>query len=199
MSQSPERRARSVSPLAAHRESQEIKDDAISHVRQGHTPSPKSSPVKDNVQYDNDAVQRSGSFREEQPSHLETSHVSSTVDHSSGPEDDELPPLPGSQPHPGSVHEHEHINNKDHVTDDGIKFRPKPSPRTDRPVSEPVVPVSDEHDHEEHEKEKKRRSMFGFLKKKKDKDHKEHDDHHKEHKDHKKHKKDKKSEAAAAQ
>lgn len=84
LSQSPERRARSVSPLTAHRESQEIKDDDVSRVRQGHDPSPKSSPVNDTVQYDNDAVQRSGSFRGEEQHHLETSHVSSTGDHSSG-------------------------------------------------------------------------------------------------------------------
>lgn len=72
-----------------------------------------------------------------------------------------------------------------------FQFRPKTSPRAERPFSEPNVQPGDDHDHM-NEKEKKHRSMFGFLKKKKDKDHTED---HKEHKKDKKHK-DKKADVS---
>ncbi|KAK3093468.1 hypothetical protein FSP39_016126 [Pinctada imbricata] len=190
-SSSPEGgRGRSVSPLAAHRESQEFKEEEVAKIREAidkgipppvagsiNDSSPKPSPRRE---------RRNESFKEALESDLhdhsfQSSQDSGEEEAGQKPREDVFtqPPVNGGMNGDG-----------DHITDE-VKVRPKPSPRSPRPISEPptAVPHVEGHDSADH-KEKKHKSMFGFLKKKKDKD-------HDEHKDHKKHKKDKKAEASA--
>ena len=154
-SASPEGRARSMSPLTSHRESMEIKDEDIDKLNQ-------MSQVR--------AESPQASKESPRPSPYPR-NVSGEGQTSEG--DDQATALPDL----------EKINGDDHHQEEqAIKFRPKTSPRAERPFSEPSIQPGNDHDHMK-EKEKKHRTMFGFLKKMKDKDHTE---------DHKEHKKDKK-------
>ncbi|XP_061172689.1 spectrin beta chain, non-erythrocytic 5-like [Saccostrea echinata] len=180
-SSSPEgERGRSVSPMAAHRESQEIREEEMDRIMASKHWSPdRGSAIPPHATgAQNDSVQRSGSFQAENnatPVRQRTSSAGSH--HSSGEEEHD--PSPVSSPHNGG---HRGMNgDEDQFTDD-IKKRTKASPKKDRPMSEPAMMMED-HDGGDHEKKKK--GLFSRFKKKKDGDHEEH----------KKHKKDKKAEA----
>lgn len=61
-SASPEgERGRSVSPMAAHRESQEFREEDVAQIMQGKPSPDKGSPIPSH-QAHNDSVDRSGSF-----------------------------------------------------------------------------------------------------------------------------------------
>ncbi|XP_048733527.1 spectrin alpha chain, non-erythrocytic 1-like isoform X2 [Ostrea edulis] len=181
-SASPEgERGRSVSPMAAHRESQEFNEEEVAQfMASKHSPD-KGSPIPSHVAGpQSDTVERSGSFRAENNTTPVRQRTASGGSHhqSSGEEDRSNSPV--SPPHNGG---HGGMNgDEDQFTDD-IKKRMKNSPKKERPMSEPVM-MMDDHEGGDRE-EKKKKGMFSRFKKKKDKDHEEH----------KKHKKDKKAEA----
>ncbi|XP_069119024.1 LOW QUALITY PROTEIN: spectrin beta chain-like [Argopecten irradians] len=202
-----EGRARSTSPLAPHRESQEFREEDLARARQmaerGGVPevSIEVSPQQEESQ-------------REEAHH--TPHTDRTASRLSDPASDHEdvtspPPLPASEQPPIATADQSPVvtatsdqspvvtprsynggddfngDGQDHhqYQQDSPRARPRPAPR-ERPMSEQLG--GEEADHGDDDKKGKRRSMFGFLKKKKDKD-------HEEHKEHKKHKKDKKAEA----
>nr|XP_022333961.1 spectrin alpha chain, non-erythrocytic 1-like isoform X4 [Crassostrea virginica] len=178
---SPEgERGRSVSPMAAHRESQEFPEEEVAQVTPGKPSPDKGSPIPGH-QAHNDSVDRSGSFHAENNTTPVRERTTSGGSHyqSSGEEDvTDLSSV--SSPHNGG---HGRINgDEDQFTDD-IKKRAKHSPVKERPMSEPAMMMED-HEGGDREEKKKKKGMFSRFKKK-DKDHE----------DHKKHKKDKKAEA----
>ncbi|XP_033735465.1 spectrin beta chain, non-erythrocytic 5-like isoform X2 [Pecten maximus] len=215
----PEGRARSTSPLAPHRESQEFREEDLARVRQmaDSGDSPRVPGISMEVSETEPRQQESP--REEFTDHqtpVNDRTASRLSDPSSDHDEAASPPaLPVSDQPPITMATSDQspvvmatsdqspvvtprsYNGSDELNGDGQDHQPyqQESPRA-RPRPAPRDrPMSEqlgaeEADHGDDDKKAKRRSVFGFLKKKKDKDHEE----HKEHKEHKKHKKDKKSE-----